>query len=49
MSLIKAGKLVEDTFVDASGADTIPPSGAVIVSLAQWQAQRDALLERGTR
>jgi uncharacterized protein (DUF934 family) len=48
MSLIKGGKLVEDTFVDASGAETIPPSGPVIVSLAQWQAQRDALLQRGT-
>jgi uncharacterized protein (DUF934 family) len=48
MSLIKAGKLVEDTFVDASGAEAIPPSGPVIVSLAQWQAQRDALLKRGT-
>ena len=48
MSLIKGGKLVEDTFVDASGAETIPPSGPVIVSLAQWQAQSDALLKRGT-
>jgi uncharacterized protein (DUF934 family) len=48
MSLIKAGKVVEDTFVDASGAETIPASGAVIVSFEQWQAQRDALLARGT-
>jgi uncharacterized protein (DUF934 family) len=48
MSLIKGGNLVEDTFVDASGSETIPPSGPVIVNLAQWQAQRDALLERGT-
>jgi len=48
MSLIKGGKLVEDTFVDASGAETIPPAGPVIVSLAQWQAQRDELLARGT-
>jgi len=48
MALIKAGKRVEDPFVDASGADAIPPSGSVIVSLAQWQAQRDALLARGT-
>jgi uncharacterized protein (DUF934 family) len=47
MSLIKAGKVVEDTFFDASGAETIPPSGAVIVSLEQWRAQRDALLARG--
>ncbi len=48
MALIKAGKRVEDPFVDASGADAIPPLGPVIVSLAQWQAQRDALLTRGT-
>lgn len=47
MSLIKAGKVVEDTFFDASAAETIPPSGAVIVSLEQWRAQRDALLARG--
>jgi uncharacterized protein (DUF934 family) len=48
MSLIRGGKLVEDPYVDASGAESIPPSGSVIVSLAQWQAQRDALLRRGT-
>lgn len=47
MALIKGGKLVEDTFVDASGADAVPPSGPVIVSLAQWQSQRDSLLARG--
>src|SRR5688572_13351699 len=48
MSLIKAGKVVADTFVDATAAEAIPPAGAVIVSLEQWQAQRDALLARGT-
>jgi uncharacterized protein (DUF934 family) len=48
MALIKAGKRVEDPFVDASAAEAIPPSGPVIVSLTQWQAQRDALLARGT-
>jgi uncharacterized protein (DUF934 family) len=48
MSLIKAGKLVTDPFVDASAAESIPPSGAVIVSLEQWQQERDALLARGT-
>jgi len=47
MSLIKAGKVVEDVFFDASQADAVPPSGAVIVSFDQWQAQRDALLARG--
>jgi uncharacterized protein (DUF934 family) len=48
MSLIKGGKLVKDSFVDASAAESIPPAGAVIVSLEQWQKQRDALLARGT-
>jgi uncharacterized protein (DUF934 family) len=48
MSLIRAGKVVADAFVDASGAEVIPESGPVIVSLEQWQAQRDALLARGT-
>jgi uncharacterized protein (DUF934 family) len=48
MSLIKGGKLVADAFVDASTAAEIPASGAVIVSLDQWRAQREALLARGT-
>lgn len=48
MALIKDGKLVADTFVDASAADTLPPAGAVLVTLDQWQAQRAALLARGT-
>jgi uncharacterized protein (DUF934 family) len=48
MSLIKGGKVVADPFVDASAAAEIPAAGAVIVSLDQWRAQRDALLERGT-
>jgi uncharacterized protein (DUF934 family) len=48
MALIKNGELVASSFVDASAAEAIPPSGPVIVSLAQWQAQRDALIARGT-
>jgi uncharacterized protein (DUF934 family) len=48
MALVKNGELVESGFVDASGADAIPPAGPVIVSLEQWQAQRDSLLKRGT-
>lgn len=47
MALIKDGKLVADTFADAAAA-AIPPAGAVIVSLEQWQAERAALLARGT-
>jgi uncharacterized protein (DUF934 family) len=48
MALVKNGELVESGFVDASGADAIPPAGPVIVSLEQWQAQRDSLLKRCT-
>jgi len=48
MALIKNGELVASSYVDVSAADVIPPTGPVIVSLAQWQAQRDALLARGT-
>jgi uncharacterized protein (DUF934 family) len=48
MALIKNGELVESSFVDVSGASEIPPTGAVIVSLEQWQAQRAGLLVRGT-
>jgi len=48
MALIKNGELVESSFVDVSGASEIPAAGSVIVSLEQWQAQRAALLARGT-
>ena len=48
MAIVKNGELVASGFVDANGAEAIPAEGAVIVSLAQWQAHRDALLERGT-
>src|SRR5690606_10346794 len=48
MALVKNGELVESSFVDVSAAEAIPPTGPVIVSLEQWQTQREALLERGT-
>lgn len=48
MALIREGLLVADPFVDASALDAVPATGAVIVSLAQWQADRAALLARGT-
>ncbi|HEY8520827.1 MAG TPA: DUF934 domain-containing protein [Gammaproteobacteria bacterium] len=47
-ALVKDGRLVDDPFVDASGAESIPADGPVIVSLEQWQAGRDALIARGT-
>jgi uncharacterized protein (DUF934 family) len=48
MALIKDGELVDDPFTDASGSDALPSTGAVLVSYEQWQAQRPALLARGT-
>ena len=46
MALIKDGRQIEDRFVDASSADEVPPSGAVIVSLAQWESAADTLRGR---
>jgi len=48
MALIKNGELVADAFIDATAATELPATGAVIVSHEQWQAQRGALLARGT-
>ncbi len=48
MALVKNGELVASSFVDASGAEAIPPSGPVIVSVDQWRARREELLARGT-
>ncbi len=46
MALVKNGALVDDPFVDASGADTVPDTGPVILSLEQWRAGRDTLALR---
>ncbi len=48
MALIKNNELVDDPFVDAAEADSLPSSGPVIVSLEQWQSHRDELIARGT-
>jgi uncharacterized protein (DUF934 family) len=47
MALIKDNRLVEDEFVDVTQSDSIPRTGAVLVSLEQWQAERESLLTRG--
>ena len=47
MPLIKDGKLATDTFV-AVADDATLPDGAIIVSLARFQKERDALLARNT-
>jgi uncharacterized protein (DUF934 family) len=48
MALVKNGELAASSFVDASGAETIPAQGPVIVGLDQWKARRDELIARGT-
>lgn len=46
MALIRKGELVADRFLDVSGAQAIPASGTIIVSLEQWLANLDALISR---
>ncbi len=46
MPLIKNGELVTDAFVDVTTAESIPPTGSIIVSLDQWLANLDALIAR---
>jgi uncharacterized protein (DUF934 family) len=47
MGLLRDGKLVSDPYTDVSGLEEIPASGALLVSLGQWQQHREALLSRG--
>lgn len=44
--LIKNGRLIADRFISVD-ADAPLPDGPLIVPLARWQAQREALLARG--
>ncbi len=46
MALIRGGALVEDRFTDVSGQTDLPGHGALIISLAQWQAEGPALQAR---
>ena len=46
MALLKQGAVVADPFTDVSQDESIPATGALIVSLAQWQEQREALAAR---
>lgn len=46
MALIKDGNEATDNFVNVSELDSIPETGAVIVSLEQWREHRDALTNR---
>jgi len=47
--LLKHGKRVEnDPWQRVEGDASLPAEGPVLVDLARWQAERDALLARGT-
>ena len=48
MALIKGNELVADEFAHVAEGAAIPAQGAVLVGLEQWQAEREALLARGT-
>jgi len=49
MALLKQGAVVADPFTDVSQAESISATGALIVSLAQWQEQREALAARADK
>jgi len=48
MPLIKANGLADDLWMHVKDEEQLPPDGAVIVTLARWQANRDQLLARPT-
>ena len=48
MALIKNNAIVADPYIDVTTAETLPPAGPVVVTLAQWQTLRDSLLARAT-
>ena len=46
MALLKDGKKVEDPWLRVGGEDPVPEAGSVLVGLARWKQDRDALLAR---
>lgn len=46
MPLLKNGKIVDDVWTHLSDDDALPASGAVYVSYARWEKERDTLLKR---
>lgn len=48
MALIIDGKLSTDPYAVVPEGSTLPPTGALLVSLEQWQTWRTELIERGT-
>jgi uncharacterized protein (DUF934 family) len=48
MALIKANELVADEFAHVADGAELPAHGPVLIGLERWQAEREALLARGT-
>ena len=46
MALLKNNAIIDDPFVDATGQETIPAHGPVLVDLHQWQCHREQLTQR---
>ena len=46
MALLKNNAIIDDPFVDATGQETIPADGPVLVDLHQWQSHREQLMQR---
>lgn len=46
MVLIRNNAVIDDPFTDATGQETIPASGPVLVDFDQWQTHREQLLQR---
>lgn len=47
MKLLKDGNPVSDDWTHLDEGAPVPAAGGIIVSLARWQEERDALLQRG--
>ena len=46
MALVRNNAVIDDPFADATGQETIPANGPVLVDFEQWQAHREQLLQR---
>lgn len=46
MALIRNGKLVKDSFVDATSLEELPSQGALLIGLEQWQKYGSVLVDR---
>jgi uncharacterized protein (DUF934 family) len=47
--LIKNAKLTDDPWQAVGEGEPLPAEGPVLVDLARWRAERDALIARGTK